>query len=177
MRLFVAIYPPLEIVQSLQAALATVPGVPGTPIPADQVHLTLLFIGECDRRQLDAVTESVERSAAGVPAGSLTVTRVVGWPEGESPRMAAAVADASPEILEVQRRLAKRLARHPRAREAERFVPHLTLQRYPHGVTPPRVDLPLESLRAEVAEIRLMRSTLAPGGARHSVLERFALGG
>jgi 2'-5' RNA ligase len=177
MRLFVAIYPPPEVASGLLDALARVPGVPGTPIPVGGIHLTLLFIGECDPRQLDAVTESVERSAAGIPRGKLTISAITGWPPGKTPRMAAAIAAASPEILEVQRRLAKRLARHPRAREEERFSPHITLQRYPHATQAPRVELSLEPVVAEVSEIRLMRSTLAPGGSRHDQLASFSLGG
>ncbi len=175
MRLFVAMYPPREVVEAALARLGQVASLPGHAMAVEAVHLTLLFIGEVDRRQLREVTESVERSAAGVRAGTLTLRRIVNWPSEREPRMAAALADASPEILEVQRRLAKRLARHPRAREAGGFQPHLTLQRYPHGSRPPGLDLEVGPLEAAVTEVVLVESVLTAAGARHVPRERFSL--
>lgn len=176
MRLFAAIYPPREAVEAALRALGSVAGLPGKPAPIEAVHLTLLFIGEVDRRQLKDVTESVERSAAGIARGTLRLHRLVNWPTEQDARMAVVLADASAEVLEIQRRLAKRLARHPRAKGGDRFTPHLTLQRYPHGSKPPDLDVPLEPVEVPVTEVVLVESILSAAGARHVALERFELG-
>lgn len=169
LRLFVAAYPPEECRRELLERLAGLPEAAlrgHRPTPVEQVHLTLQFIGDTPERELPEVLESVERSAAGVGRFELRPHRLVTLPEQGAPRLIAAIANAPSALLELQRRLAHRLARRPRQNAGRRYLPHLTLCRYPNGGSE-RVDLPIEVSGFVIGAIELMQSCLKPGGAEH----------
>ncbi len=170
-RLFVAMYPPLEVVSDLLAALDRLALGPQGRVPDAQVHMTLQFIGDTPERELDEVQESIARSASGLPAFELRPTRLMTLPAGRHPRLIAAETDAPSPLMELHRRLALRLARNPR--ERDRFLPHLTLHRFKAAAAP--VDLPLYASAFAVTHIQLMRSILRPEGAHHAEVSRFAL--
>lgn len=173
-RLFVAVYPPAETVRSLRRAVNR-PGLGAVrATPPEQVHLTLLFIGDRAPRELAAVAESVERSCAGFDAFTLTPRRLITLPERGPARLIAAETDAPASLTEIQRRLAKRLARN--ARDAGRFRPHLTLVRFRPGDRPARVDEPVECEPFVVDRVVLVRSVLKSSGAEHREVAAVALG-
>ena len=175
LRLFVAVYPPGEVSAALLEALARVPGMPvHAPTRAEQVHLTLQFIGDTPSRDMPEVEESVRRSASGIGALTLRPTRLIVLPERGPARLIAAATDSPPAMLELQRRLAHRLAKNARERPGERFTPHLTLARFTTPVAwRAEADLPGPSFVAR--EIVLVRSTLRAGGAEHREVMRVAL--
>jgi 2'-5' RNA ligase len=178
-RLFVAIRPPEEQRRAYLDALRTLEPPPDPDhreTPLEQVHLTLQFIGHVPERELARITESVERSASGVPRFALSPLRLITLPERGTPRLIALELDAPAGLLEVRRRLVKRLAREPRREDPERFLPHMTLLRYGGGARPKRATREVELPGFEVREIALMRSVLRPGGAVHSEVMRAALG-
>lgn len=175
-RLFVAAYPPAPLAERLVERTRGLALPPGRLTAPEQVHLTLQFIGETDARQVEEVGESVQRSAAGIAPFPLTLGPIVALPKPSAPRLVAVTTDAPPPLREIVRRLAHRLARKPRKDAADRFTPHLTLERFTGS--PGRVELPRDALLDEafaVDEIRLMRSVLLPTGARHDVVARFEL--
>jgi RNA 2',3'-cyclic 3'-phosphodiesterase len=178
LRLFVAAYPPADAANAMLGALAALEPAPDPPhrrTPVDQVHLTLQFIGGVDERSLPVVIESVKRSVSGLAAFELTPRRLVSFPERGTPRLIAMETDAPPELLEVQRRLALRLARQPRRAAGDKFRPHLTLARFSGLAHPERVDQPVELAPFRVGEVMLMRSRLHSDGARHVELGRASL--
>lgn len=175
LRLFIAAYPPPEVAAELVTAarLLTLPSM--KPAPCDQVHITLLFIGDTDERQLSDVTESMNRAASGVRAIRVSIERLIGLPERGDCRLIAAQAGAPPTLLELQKRLAQRLVRTKSKRERD-FLPHLTLGRFPgSGARLNDRAWPAPKCGFTVTEIRLMASVLKPGGAEHRELARCKL--
>ena len=67
LRLFVAVYPPAETVAHLRSLAAAPIAAPGVFTPAEQVHLTLLFIGDSHENRLSDISESVRRSRGHQP--------------------------------------------------------------------------------------------------------------
>ncbi len=175
-RLFVAAYPPREAVERMLEAAAGLELAAHRVTPAEQVHLTLCFIGDTPGREVEAVRESVARSAAGVPAFELTPRRLVTLPERGRPRLVAMETDSPPAMLEVVRRLVMRLARRVRQRPAEGFLPHLTLLRYQHTASPGRVGAAVEMPAFAIDRVALVRSVLTSAGAVHTPVEEFPLG-
>lgn len=173
LRLFVAVYPPPKTIAGLMSALDRLDLGPKGRVADRQVHLTLQFIGDTPERDLAAVQESVERAASGLAGFDLCPLRLMTLPEGPFPRLVAAETDAPAPLLEVQRRLAHRLARNARERSRERFLPHVTLQRFKTAAREVSVALNLDPFR--VADIRLMRSVLKPAGAEHLEVSRVLL--
>ena len=179
LRLFVGLYPPLDIAEKLIASLHRLDLPPLRLTPPAQVHLTLQFIGDTPSRQLDATIESVERATGGLTRFSLAPLRLISLPNrGRAPaRLVAAETDAPPALLELHRRLATRLARNVRKRPGDRFLAHITLCRFrsPKRIPPLEHDLDLPGF--VVDQVRLMRSELKPTGAVHHELIACPLGG
>lgn len=171
MRLFVALYPPPDLAAALverATALAPQAGLRDPrPIPADKVHLTLLFLGDRGVRELESVRESVARSVAGLPAPRLRVLSI-----GPLPNLLAAVLEQHPTISQVHTRLAQRLARKP---ERRAYLPHMTLARGRWAAEPATFSAAIDPApEFDASEVRLMESVLHASGAEHRVLERFA---
>ncbi|MBX3378889.1 MAG: RNA 2',3'-cyclic phosphodiesterase [Phycisphaeraceae bacterium] len=172
LRLFVAAYPPRPIVERwLEAAREMLPGdvTVGNP---EQVHLTLIFLGEHDERELPDIRESIGRSIKGFAPLKLQPRHMIMLPDRGAPRLLAATTDLPAPLAEIQRRLSQRLALD-RLRKSV-FLPHLTLARFP-GRSVERSTRPLPDAPFEITEIRLMRSRLLAGGAIHELDKAFAL--
>jgi len=180
-RLFVAAYPPPALTALLQDRLHEIELPPHRMTPAEQVHLTLHFIGERPESELDEVAQSVERSAAGIAPSLITIERLIALPQRGASRLVAAECSSSSPLLELHDRLVRRLARKPGSRPRDRYLPHLTLCRFR---APARVELgdaaSLEGLEPgqldfPIGRIALMRSRLLPSGAVHELVVGFTL--
>lgn len=183
MRLFAALYPPPQIAEQMLALVAEVECTGGLPehrvTPVSQVHMTLQFIGERREQDVDGVIESLQRSASGIGAFTLTPARLIALPEQGPARLIALQTDAPPPLLELQRRLATRLARKTRKQAGDRFVPHFTIARFREEAGSFSLNASLDAgsnaIAFEVREIALMRSVLHSAGAEHRNLDRIGL--
>lgn len=176
-RLFVAVYPPAEIVAQLLAALAKLTLPDHRVTPAAQVHLTLQFIGDRDARELPAVTESVERALSGLGPIEVRIAKLISLPLDATPRLIAAAADEHPLLSEAHKRLARRLASPGRASE-EKFLPHFTLARFAPQHTAadaPAILEPIAPITFTLREAQLVASVLHPSGAEHREISRVTL--
>ena len=73
------------------------------------------------------------------------------------------------------RRLAQRLARSPRAKAGDGFLPHLTVCRFTASARPQPLDHPVSLEPFPIAVISLMQSILRSEGAIHSVVSSISL--
>jgi RNA 2',3'-cyclic 3'-phosphodiesterase len=178
LRLFVAIHPPVDSAQAMLESLHNLSDLPShKPTALEQVHLTLQFIGDRPVKDLDETIESVQRALAGLAAFELAPQRLITLPERGPARLIACETDAPATLMELQRRLAHRLAKNPREAADQRFRPHLTLCRFRSPARHVRIDMPVEMRAFAVSAIRLMRSTLDPSGAQHHEVVSVALNG
>lgn len=171
LRLFAALYPPPELARALAAAVAALELPPHRVPPAPQIHLTLHFLGDVPGGELPGVEETVRAACRGAAAFELTPRAWRLLPARGPARLLAVETDAPAPLRELQRRLAARLSRAPRARPGDRFLPHLTVARFrtPARERPPLPDASLPDGFA-VDRVRLMRSRLQPDGAVHETL-------
>lgn len=175
-RLFVALYPPAPVaVQWLTLARPLLPQDANRVrfVPEEQVHLTLLFIGETPERELPEVRESVERSVAGIAPFELIPQRYITLPSHGQPRLLALETDTPSGLLELHRRLVQRFA-HPKRKKTEAFLPHFTLARFP-GVLVEHVDQPAAGEPVSFDKVALVRSVLRTSGAEHSTDKAYLL--
>lgn len=175
LRLFVAIHPPVDVVTSLLAKLGELKLPAHRRTPPEQVHLTLQFIGDTPVSELDSRIESVARSTSGLSSFPLQLQRLITLPERGERRLVAAETDRPVTLLELQYRLATRLARTSRRKPGDRFRPHLTLCRFRSPTRIESLDQPLAGSGFLVDRLTLMRSTLHPDGAQHHEVETFLL--
>lgn len=176
LRLFVALYPPTALAETMLARTSALNLPAHRATPAEQVHMTLQFIGDANRAAVGAAAESVERSAAGIGQFTLTPARLLALPQRGPARLIAAATDAPAPLRELQRRLAHRLARSARKNAGDRFLPHFTLLRFSGtGARHLEFDDRLEVAPFQIDRIFLMHSTLKPQGTQHREVASFAL--
>lgn len=167
LRLFAAIYPPPSRSQAMLDLLPPLQLPPHRATPPDQLHMTVQFIGDTPSAELDATIESVQRAVAGLKPFDLAPSHLIALPERGPARLVAVETNLHPTLMEIHRRLVTRLARTVRARDAERFRPHLTLCRFRSPSRGVRLEQDLSLPPFTVDRVRLMRSTLDSQGAIH----------
>lgn len=166
MRLFVAVRPPTDVIDALDALPRAEPST-ARWTTRDQWHVTVRFLGNVDDpTDISSALERVADTAAPVdvrigPRAAILGHQIVYLPVTGLDDVAHAVEMAT-----------KELGDPPQAR---RFRGHLTLARTKGSI----VDT--AALRCEhtwrVGEIELVRSQLGGGPARYDTLARFALRG
>ena len=192
MRAFLAVPPPPEFHSTLGALQEHLRGLPALAdfrwIPAENVHLTLRFLGEIDEAQARAAGDALEAAAAGGSAFDLPLERFGVFPHLKNPNVLWAGPNETPEALaSLAEGLAGGIEGAGFPREPRPFHSHLTLgRRRVRGRAPAGLEGELDAaerrwleppptLRA--AEAALFRSELRASGAIYTALRRVALPG
>jgi 2'-5' RNA ligase len=170
-RLFVALAPPAGVARLLTGLMG---GVEGARWQTEaQLHATLLFIGEVDRHQANAIAERL----AALRAAPLAV-RLGAFGAFDSPRTGRLTAlwiglEPQDGLTALARKVGRCLLEAGVPPETRRFTPHITLARFPargapaHALdrflahTPP----PAAAWRADA--LILYESCLGQGGAHY----------
>ena len=176
MRLFVAIRPPRPIRDRLLAAMGGVSGARWQT--DDQLHLTLRFIGEVDRH----LAMDVHAALAGVRQAPFEIALAGRGLFEARGRPATIWVGLQPlEALKtLHNKIDRALSRVGVSPDTRAFAPHITLGRLKGGGRQlggllEQAD-PLSSPPFTVDAFGLYESDLTPGGAVHSLVERYALG-
>lgn len=184
-RTFIAVDPGKNIrdrASALQETLAR-KGADVKWVEPENLHVTLLFLGEVDDRDIARVCRAVAETAARHPAFPLSVETVGCFPNPRRPRVLwAGVGQGAPELCALYDALEVPLVELGYRREERRYTPHLTLGR----VTSDRPSDTLTPALAKhtrwkggeinVREIQVMSSELTSQGPVYAVLSRVALG-
>jgi RNA 2',3'-cyclic 3'-phosphodiesterase len=190
MRLFLAIHPQRLCAEALLGLIRS-DGPTRLPlnlpqhrlVGLDQVHSTIMFIGDRDRRELDDCLESARACCAGVSAFDLQAITLTALPERGPKRTLVVDCDRPAELGEIHDRAVHRFACDPKPNARDRFLPHLTIARFPGAGATLGADsgLPHVLFGHEAAQpfrvehVSLMSSVLRPDGAQHKVVATFPL--
>lgn len=175
-RLFIAIAIPPVIKEGLAGMGRSIPGA--RPVAADQMHLTLRFIGEVEGSRLLDIQETLTEIAH--PQFFLRLQGVGVFPPRGTPRVLWAGIQPTDKLLTLRRAIDQNLAAIDIPREKQKFSPHLTLARL---TEPPLHRLQqflagnalLRSPEFVVTNFILYKSQLTPRGAIHTLLASYAL--
>ena len=179
MRLFVAVAPPAERLQALDAAV----GARDEQlrwVPVHQWHLTLVFCGEVSPTVVAELSERLARGAARTPRFEVKLAGAGSFPK-QAARARVLWVGLTGEV-DTMTRLAERCAAAARRSgvpvQQRGFRPHLTLARARRDTVDVRPTLQrLSSYDGEpwrVDAIRLVHSTLG-AQVRHETLAEFPL--
>ena len=115
---------------ALQKALA-LSGAEVKWVEPQNLHLTLLFLGEVQDRELPAVCRAVAEGVKGEPPFALTVSGLGAFPNARRPKtLWTGVTDGSAELVRVHGLIEQKLLDLGGYRQEERtYTPHLTLGR------------------------------------------------
>jgi 2'-5' RNA ligase len=165
---FFAAWPPPEVQQTLGEIARQAQGeCGGRTVPAHNIHLTLVFIGDVSRDRL-AELEALGATVA-APRFSLVVDRLEYWRHNRI--LWAGVGECPQALLTLVERLQEPVAAAGFRIERRPYVPHVTLRRNARDApanTRIRVDWP-------VTEFALVESAQRERGRMYEVLRRWAL--
>lgn len=177
-RAFLGIDPPPPVRGALQVQQFLLP-LP-RKVEAENLHLTLVFLGDCPEPALEAAHEGFEALREHRFYLSLNGLGLFGK---DKPRVAWAGLAPSPELLHLQAKVETIARRANCPIEARKFVPHVTLGRF--QPPPPADAMRLERAVAmgqgfrsdpwEVTELTLWRSHQTGKGSHYEVLARYPL--
>ncbi|NNK78842.1 MAG: RNA 2',3'-cyclic phosphodiesterase [Litoreibacter sp.] len=179
MRVFVAIDVPETIrreIETLQNAIGA-----GRRVPAENLHLTLRFLGE----QPEETVEEAHHALSTIRAAAFDLQLAgVGSFGSRSPQLIYADIARCPDLTELVRRITRRLRQAGVEFRKQRFRPHVTIARLPKILS----GFELEKVREFLAEhaafrgtpfrvrsFELYQSTLSPRGALHDPLASYGL--
>jgi len=153
--------------------------VPVRWVAAENIHLTLKFLGDVSTNNIQVLTELLEAETANQKPMVISVGGVGAFPKIRSPRVIWVGVEAPQELVALQRQIDSHTARIGYARDRRPFSPHLTLGRVSRNATPQDVRKIGDVLASQkigylgVARMRavhLYRSDLKPSGAEYTKL-------
>ncbi len=182
-RAFIAIDLTPEITQHLDEVITQfkqqLKGVPIRWVPADNIHLTLKFLGDVSLNNIELLQEMLKTEVAGHRPFEISVGGLGAFPTVRRPRVIWTGVEAPPELQLVQAGIENEMERLGYARENRPFSPHLTLGRISRNANSKDVREVAGVLgstkigflgAACVREIYLYRSELRPQGATYTRL-------
>jgi 2'-5' RNA ligase len=169
----------LDLPETIRSALAVQQFLLPLPRRVDpaQMHLTLVFLGDCPPDRLEAAHESF---ATLRPQPFSLALQGLGLFGGDRPHSAHACVAPSDPLMRLQARAEQAARRAGLSPEHRRFTPHVTLGRFPPLKGP--AAAPLERMVAEtpfaagpweVRDMVLWQSHLGPRGSRYDELARY----
>jgi len=150
-------------------------------VAADNLHVTLKFLGDTDEAHVPALLDALGTAAAGTAAFEVAVRGLGAFPSPLRARVVWAGLEEPPVLGELAGRVDAALAALGVPRESRPFSAHVTLGR----VREPRRNLALAAALAQPADfgrlpvtrLSLMRSDLQPRGARYTEVAGVFLAG
>jgi 2'-5' RNA ligase len=175
MRLFVAIPLPESLKDVL---LPHLDGVPGKfrRVPPKNLHVTVLFLGEVDRSDLERIKDALASVASRHAPFDLHLKDVGVGPRPSKPRLIWARFRKHDAFTALCEDVRSALSPYIQNEDTRSPRPHITLARFARGQQDqffPSVSALDGSLA--VKDIQLWQSVLDPSGAKYSCLDSFAL--
>lgn len=178
-RLFLALFPSPKTATRLASLLGPLGRRFPTLrwVPLDQIHLTVHFLGNQDRKALTDLWRALDASIRTLPAPSAFVGSPVLFPSSRQPRLLVLPASRGNGLDSIVRTSAAVLdAFQVRRKDARRpFHAHLTVARIPNdGYHGDAFHLPRTAVGlATFPTLTLVRSDLRPTGSRYHILRTF----
>lgn len=129
MRLFIAVFPPEDLVADLRREVADALARAGKKVrltPVERWHITLAFLGEVGRERLHEVSDALD----GLPAAGPITLRMSGggaFGKGRSTALWAGIDGDLGALADLQTRLRSSLAASGLPHDERPFTPHLTV--------------------------------------------------
>ncbi len=189
-RLFVALDPPEPVRRRLAALAVELRRTAGRHadevrwVPAENVHLTLQFLGAVPEERVPEIESAVRGAAAAARPLSLELKGAGGFPNARRPRVVwAGLAGEVAALGALVADLGRRLAPLGFAPEERPFSAHLTLGRARDGRGAPGLAGALAQAAGadgtpwRATDLTLFESHLSPKGPRYEAVTRAPLGG
>ncbi len=172
MRLFIAIYPPKELIEQIFSEVTAVIGKNCRFTDKSQAHLTLLFLGDIEAAFVGALTKKVATISRTQQAFDIETLGYRYLPSEKAPRLLVLSCRLNSELAGLQHQCKSLLL--SKDEDKKQFLPHITVCRFKRK---PRKLMTVHhrSEKFKVSDIKLMHSELLLERAAHHCLESFKL--
>lgn len=184
MRAFIAIELPDTVRRQLSEIVAQLrkTGVKATWVQPDRMHLTLRFLGDVQKEQIDIIADAVRQPLSLHDAFSLVSDGLGAFPNLRRPSVIwATIAPLDPNLARVQQ-FAETAARSAGlAAETKAYHPHITLARVRNPAAARALGAAVESYPAfrtdafDVSHVSLFLSELTPRGPVYTRIHEFPM--
>jgi RNA 2',3'-cyclic 3'-phosphodiesterase len=179
-RLFVALEIPSTVRQNIATLLASMRAITKEPrwVRAENLHVTLKFLGEVAEIRLDAVRHALVEIRS-EKAVALEFRGLGFFPNEKHPRVLWVSMEASPNLKTLAADIEGAMEELGFPREKKEFSPHLTLARLESQRLPEALRNAIaENQRREFGSLRtnefhLIQSKLKPTGAEYTTVATF----
>ncbi|WP_158972120.1 RNA 2',3'-cyclic phosphodiesterase [Chachezhania sediminis] len=179
MRAFLAIEPPVEVLDALERIQSDLPV--GRAVPVENLHLTLAFLDDQPEDRLEDLHYALE--GLRLPSADVSFDGL-GTFGGDRPRILFAAVRPAPSLLDLHRLIAAEVRRAGIVLPRETFRPHVTLARLRRDLSQEALvrlqDFLASELQTDIppftaTSLTLFESDLHPGGARYDALSSYPL--
>lgn len=149
-----------------------------SPTNAEQLHLTLKFIGDVDDSKLEKIERCVELALAGIEPFEMELKSIGTFPAHGDPRIVWAGTKSDMPLEVISASLGENLRDASICFDNKPFKPHITLGRISGKTDLTEIcsEYRTKSLcRFECDHVDIMKSTLGSGGAVHSLIQSVRL--
>jgi 2'-5' RNA ligase len=185
-RIFCAVALPRDLCERLITHMnrvrEAVPDAHASWSRADNVHLTLKFLGEISLLQVERISEAASRSVKDFAPFQIVLEQTGVFPKHSQPRVLwIGINDLEGKLGELHARLEAESSKAGFPKESRPFHPHLTLARLrkpQHARTLASAYTAMEFEPAEIAvsELLVIRSELSSAGSKYTTISRHGLG-
>jgi 2'-5' RNA ligase len=188
LRSFIAIEIPTEIKQAISAQTANLQKQIGSSVrwvAAENIHLTLKFLGEISPTNVDVLSQMLQAECEHHPPFTLTIHSLGCFPNPRHARVIWIGVDCPQELIRLQREIESTTARLGYAPEDKPFSAHLTIGRVREQATATELQIiksVIEDVRIDqlgtftARSVELFKSDLKPAGPVYSRLFSAPLG-
>ncbi len=148
------------------------------------MHLTLGFLGDTEKKEIDAIIMAMDSTARALTPFSLSAKGLGVFPGVKKPRVIWCGVKGQVDQLEILKNtLDNHLVKACLAHDIQRFSPHFTLGRFKGAVDPGTLTNLIHafkyhtSVQCQIPSMVLYKSDLKPSGAVHTPLFETFLSG
>ncbi len=181
-RLFIALAIPASVRAKLKAHIDRVressPEVSASWSRAENLHLTLKFLGETPVAKVESLSQAAARAASALEPFEIVVQGCGSFPPRGQPRVLwVGIEDPSGGLGKLHQRLEDECSQASFAREQRAFHPHLTIARLrkPQGsrqLAELHKEIGFEAETVGVSALMVVKSELGPEGSRHTAVSQ-----
>jgi 2'-5' RNA ligase len=183
-RAFIAVDLPQDIKMELDKLIASFRPASGGGIRwvrAENLHITLRFLGDIDREEVPGLAENIKKNVDGFGRFDLAISGLGGFPNLQRPRVIWVGAGSGEDRLgELATRVEKACMESRFGKADKPFSSHLTIGRVKFsqglGSILEKVEnTSFETAPFEISAVIVFKSDLFPAGPKYTVLETIRL--
>lgn len=131
MRVFIALDLPQSAVEMLCAVQDKLldSGVGGRPVAPENLHITLRFLGDINKKTADKICSLVAETLADIPAPILSLSGISAFVRSNGDLVYAQVSGDINAVHDIERKITRALQTIGIQPESRPFMPHITLIR------------------------------------------------